>query len=394
MANTHVETTSRGWSARLGVKGIFGIVLFILGTGLLWWIEDYTVNSGGVIAEVRKEVVELGDISKIDPAFNGKLVHATGTAKAVGKVTDSHFGITAQTVVIWRDVEYYQWVHGKKGGPQKKWMSYPVKSFERKGRSYDNTPEKVNGVVPKRPDVRTETFSADAVTFGAYTLSSPLVKRVEDFAYRRNLVINLDDNARRELEKEYGTTSVNRNVLYFGKSPGKPRIGDVRVTYEGIPDNQTISLIAQVNGNSLTPWEASNGESFCRLTFGDASLAQMIQTVEENDSIRVWIFRIPGIFLVIFGLKMVLAPLSIPAGGIPLLGSIVGFGAYLVAGLLGVAWSCSITGLTLISSQPELGACLLGVAALCVALVFLRRKKAAPQAPHQPHRRKGYSKKC
>ena len=398
MANTYVETTSRSWGDRLGgsFKGIFfGIVIFIVGTGLLWWNEGRTVRSGDTIAEVQMMAGELGDISKIDPAFNGKLVHATGTAKAVGNVTDSQFGITAQAIAIRRSVEYYQWVEKsssktekKLGGGEetvttysyeKKWVSSPINSSRfKRPEGHDNTPERVFGVVPKRPDVSSETFYASAVSLGVYTLSSSQVGAIGG---SRPLVINMDDNARMELQKDCGTTSVNGNVLYFGDSPGAPRIGDVRVTFTEVPDNQTISIIAQVNGNSFKPWKASNGESFSRLTTGDVSLAQMIQSAEEGNALMAWVLRALGILLVIGGLKMVLAPLSVIADVIPLLGNIVGFGTGLVANLVGIAWSFIIIALAWLRFRPILAACLFGMAALCVVLIFLRKKStAAPQS--------------
>lgn len=397
MADTYVETTSRGWGERLGssFKGVlFGIVLFIVGTGLLWWNEGRTVRSGDTIAEAQMVAEELGDISKIDPAFNGKLVHATGTAKVVGSVTDSQFGITAQAVAIRRSVEYFQWVETsssktekKLGGGEetvttysyeRKWVGSPVNSSSfKKPQGHDNTPEKVFGVVPKRPDVSAATVYADTVSFGAYTLSSSQVGAIGG---SRPLVINMDDKARMELQKDCGTTNVNGNVLYFGDSPGAPRIGDVRVTFTEVPDNQTVSIIAQVNGNSFKPWKASNGQSFSRLTTGDASLAQMIQSAEEGNAMMAWFLRILGIFLVIIGLKTVLAPLSVLADVIPLLGNIVGFGTGLVANLVGIAWSFIIIALAWIRFRPVLAACLFGMAALCVVLIFLRRKgTATPQ---------------
>ena len=405
MANTYVETTSRSWGDRLGgsFKGIFfGIVIFIVGTGLLWWNEGRTVRSGDTIAEVQMMAGELGDISKIDPAFNGKLVHATGTAKAVGNVTDSQFGITAQAIAIRRSVEYYQWVEKsssktekKLGGGEetvttysyeKKWVSSPINSSRfKRPEGHDNTPERVFGVMPKRPDVSAETFYADAVSFGAYTLSSSQVGAIGG---SRPLVINMDDKARMELQKDCGTTSVNGNVLYFGDSPGAPRVGDVRVSFTEIPDNQFISIIAQVNGNSFTTWKASNGESFSRLTTGDVSLAKMIQTAEEGNALMTSTLRVLGIFLVIIGLKTVLAPLTVLMDVVPLLGSIMGFGVGIVANLVGIAWSFIIIALAWIRFRPMLAACMLGVAALCVALVFLRKKgkdapQAAPSAPGQ-----------
>ena len=93
-----------------------------------------------------------------------------------------------------------------------------------------------------------------------------------------------------------------------------------------------------------------------------------------------WIFRGLGIFLCIAGFGMIFAPLKTLADVIPLLGSIVGAGTGLVAGLLGSAWSLVIIAIAWIRFRPVLGFCLLGAALALVILLFIkgRMKKANP----------------
>ena len=75
---------------------------------------------------------------------------------------------------------------------------------------------------------------------------------------------------------------------------------------------------------------------------------------------------------------MIFAPLKTLADVIPLLGSIVGAGTGLVAGLLGSAWSLVIIAIAWIRFRPVLGFCLLGAALALVILLFIkgRMKKA------------------
>ena len=86
--------------------------------------------------------------------------------------------------------------------------------------------------------------------------------------------------------------------------------------------------------------------------------------------------------LVIAALKMILAPLVVLASVVPFIGNLVGMGTGLVATLLGIAWSCLVIAVAWIRFRPLLGGILLGVAALLVALVFLRgRSKRQTTAP-------------
>ena len=398
MADTYTETTTRSWGSRLGssFKGIFlGIALFIIGTGLLWWNEGRTVRSGDAIAEAHMVAEELTDISKIDPSFNGKLIHAIGAAKTTENITDNDFNITRQSISIRRKVEFYQWVESSSsktekkvgGGEQtvttysydKKWVSAPVNSSSfKKSEGHENR---------VRANIDDKSIYANKVNFGAYTLSQsqissisgsiPLTLKMDENALtnlQNNLFPTLDDRARNMVH-------VSNNTIYLGPTPDSPRIGDMRITFYEIPNNQTISIIAQIDGATFTQWKASNGETFSRLITKSASLDEMIQSAKEGNTIISWLLRILGIILVISGLSMILAPLSVIADVIPLLGNIIGFGTGLIAKLFGFAWSLIVIALAWIRFRPILGICLLGIAIVCIGLIFLRKKNKVKQNP-------------
>ena len=52
-----------------------GIILFIAGTALIWWNEGRAVKTTKMLKEAQSQVVELTDLSQVDPSFEGKLVH-------------------------------------------------------------------------------------------------------------------------------------------------------------------------------------------------------------------------------------------------------------------------------------------------------------------------------
>ncbi|MBQ4325439.1 MAG: hypothetical protein IJC28_00785, partial [Mailhella sp.] len=83
------------------------------------------------------------------------------------------------------------------------------------------------------------------------------------------------------------------------------------------------------------------------------------------------------------GLKALVAPLSVIAGIIPLLGTIVGAGTGLVCTLLGGAWSLIIISIAWLRFRPVIGGAMIGVAVLLIAALYFkgRAKKAAPVAP-------------
>ena len=81
------ETTTTGYGKRVGnsFRGILpGLLLFLAGTALLWWNEGRAVKTDKMLKEAEDVTVEMENIDRVDPQFDGKLVYATGmTAKQV-----------------------------------------------------------------------------------------------------------------------------------------------------------------------------------------------------------------------------------------------------------------------------------------------------------------------
>ena len=109
----YTETTTQSWGSRLGdsIKGIIvGIILFIVSFPLLFWNEGNSVKVAKALEEGRGITVEVQDISKIDPANDGKLVHMTGDATTQDVLKDTEFGIEYNGMMLYRHVEFFQWV--------------------------------------------------------------------------------------------------------------------------------------------------------------------------------------------------------------------------------------------------------------------------------------------
>ena len=118
--------------------------MFIIGTILLWWNEGDAVANAKLLDEVIENAVDMENINKVDPSFNGKLVHATGKADTKDILKEPTFGFEVNAINLSRRVEYYQWVEKKHeekrdklgGGEEtittytytKEWVSTPVNS--------------------------------------------------------------------------------------------------------------------------------------------------------------------------------------------------------------------------------------------------------------------------
>ena len=403
--SSYTEVTSTNWFSRLGnsFKGIgTGILLIVAATVLLWWNEGRTVRTGDAIAEAQMVTEPIPSIGKIDSAFEGKMVYATGRAVTKDELTDPVFGVKVNAIKLRRKVEYYQWVEHRRsekrqklgGGEEtvttytysREWVNHPVDS-----QSFKQMMGHEN-----KTRIQTEAVDwlAPNVTFGAYRFPAFLTRSIGG---EKPLDISLTDTQRAELQKAFfapnasldasqvvgqqGASMIHTqtNTIYVGREPGSPSIGDVRVTFFETPAAE-VSILAKVNGDTFVPFRASNGNTFSRLSMGVQDMNSMFDAAKSSNATTAWLLRGLGVVLCIAGFGMIFAPLKVLADVIPLLGSIVGAGTGLVAGLLGSAWSLVIIAIAWIRFRPVLGFCLLGAALTLVILLFIkgRMKKANP----------------
>lgn len=421
MADTYTEVTNKSWGSRMknSFSGIgTGILLIIAATWLMYWNEGRSVRTGDAITEAQLAAEELPSISALDGAFDGKLVHAVGATATTDELTDPMFGIKANAVKLRRKVEYYQWVEESKqetrtklGGGQETvttytyrmdWVSTPVDS-----QNFKRTEGHENMT---RIQAKNEEQYAKNVSFGAYRLPDFFIRAMSG---ERAVQLNLTDDERSELQKAFFSqnpmdmvdnavngnleenidnavtrvvrgpnTMINMqgNFLYIGRRPNQPKVGDVRVSFFEVPPAE-ISIIAKVSGDTFVPFRASNGENFSKLNMGNHDMAAMFDQAHSANSTMTWVLRIVGILLCIGGIRAVLNPLRVIADVIPIMGSIVGAGTGLVAGLLGVAWSLVVIAFAWIRFRPVLGISLLVVALALVVFLFIRgRRKSAAHA--------------
>jgi len=418
------EVTHTGWFSRIGKSFggmVTGLVLIVAATGLLYWNEGRTVKTGGAIGEAQMQTVQMGDISKVDPSFNGKVIYATGRADTKDMLQDPVFGVGKIAVKLDRDVEYYQWRENSRSEKRKKlgggeetvttytyekvWTSSPIDSNSFKDPDYIG----INEVLARIQD---EQWVAPTVSFGAYTLPGFLKNGISG---AQPLQVVLQDQNRQEIAKlislsrrylrqpgavrpgaigvvadtvarsvsgaVLGENDVDvatyvhsqGNVVYIGADANSPHVGDVRVTFTQTPPAD-VSIVAKVVGSTFDQFTASNGYTFSRLNMGTVSAETMFEGAKTENTVMAWILRVVGTFLVIAGLRMILAPLSVLADVVPLFGTIVGAGAGIVAFLLGLAWSLVVIAIAWIRFRPLLAGGLLAVVAALLALLYKRSR--------------------
>ena len=419
------EQRTTGYGTRVGnsFKAIgSGILLFCIGTALLWWNEGRAVKTEKMLDEVGGNYVEMENPNKKDASLDGELICGSALATTEDSLSDNQFGVGAKAIALHRRVEYYQWVEDSKessedklGGKEvttttytysKKWVSQPIESSEFKDPAYQNK----NMVLTT---VEESEQYAENVKFGAYQLNESLVHRISsreglDLAINEELMKELDKSAQTAYERFYGVkksakqtveqpaettvlsdsakavadslkavndsiikNAVNKkdleyvhqagNVLYFGRVPGSPEVGDVRVTFEKVVPAK-VTVMAVVDGDSFKPYKAKNGKRFQTLVMGKKSGDELIDAEKEANNMWLWLLRGLGVLLVIGGLKGIFGFLETLLKVVPFIANIFGWGVGVVCTILGLVWSLIIIAIAWLFYRPILGITLLVIA--------------------------------
>ena len=378
------EVTKTSYGKRLGnsARGIVtGLVLFIAATALLWWNEGRAVKTSKMLKDSAKECVDVADVSTVDPALDGKLIHAVADAKTDEILTDPLYGIQVNAIRLTREVEYYQWVEhstsetkDKLGGGQetvttytysKEWVSSPVNS----NNFHDPDYQGANSV---RTTIDDAEFSAEKVTFGGYVLPKNMVNAIP-----AETNVNLPQSIGDDVE-----VFVQGNVVYYG-TPNSPMVGDVRVTFMQA-DGGTASILAKVKGNSFEPYTHKNGKSLCVLSMGNRSMEEMYEAQKAANKALLWIIRILGILLIIAALRQMFSILVTILKVLPPLAKVGELGINLVTAIVGFVWALLVIIIAWMLWRPALAIALAVVVCLLVAFLITKSKKAPEPAPEAP----------
>ncbi|MBQ7420498.1 MAG: TMEM43 family protein [Prevotella sp.] len=303
------------------------------------------------------------------------------------------------------------------------WVSSPVQSSQFKDPAYQNK----NMVLTTVED---QEQWAENVNFGAYKLNESLIHSISsreamELAISENLLTQFDKATKAAYERFYGvqqpaqpvqptqnvvlsdsakavadslkavsdsiqavTDSIMKhaenkkdfeyvhqagNVLYYGKVPGSPQVGDVRVTFEKIVPAK-VTVMSVVDGDSFKPFKAKNGKRFQTLVMGKKTGDEIIEDAQDANSMWTWVFRILGIFLVVTALKMIFGFLSMILKVVPFLSSIMGFGVGIICWVIGVAWSLIVIALAWLFYRPILAICLIAIAGFLVWVFAFKGK--------------------
>ena len=367
-----VEVQSYGSQIKDSIYGtIFGIILFLGGTILLFWNEGHQVKNEAKISKSEKNVIELNNIQTVDQRNEGKLVYCIGTATTNSTITDPNLNLTVDAIKLSRSVSYYQWVEedkthteNKMGGQKvithnyyhhKEWKSSPVNSS-----NFHGGAEKKNMTLM---DLKSESWTVDEVQFGAFHLNQSQIKSLdcENSLQIQNDFKELNDS----LCKAHGfqeMVHVTGNQIYLGCNPSDPAIGDMKIEYKIVPNNSTLTVVANQSGDSFR--QNKNYISYVKV--GSYSLDEVFDNLRSQNSLWTWIWRIVGTICVIISLFCIFDILETILKVLPFLSDIVGSVVGVVCFIIGLIWSLCIIAIAYMFYRPFKSIILFGVIGLLI----------------------------
>ena len=380
MADTFTKTTSQGWLSRLleSIKSVVvGAVLFLASFVVLFWNEGRAVQTAESLEE-GAGIVQTVEATAPAATYDGKLVHLTGEATTADTVADPRFGMRLSAIKLIREVEMYQWEEEKKSETRKKvgggeetvttyhykktWASRPIDSSDFE--------EPVGHTNPGQFEFEDETFVAGNVTLGGFRLSEALVDKLTE------RVDVAPDPSALPSDLKAGMT-VSGGAFYKGQNPTAPQVGDLRITFKAVKP-AVVSVIAKQAGDTFEPYQTKAGDRLLQLRYGTMSAAAMFEAAQRENTMLTWLLRFAGFLMMFFGLMMVFRPISVFGDVIPLVGTLLGAGIGVFAGLVSVVLSLVTIAVAWIFFRPLIGVLLLVLAVgAFAALVTLAMKKRA-----------------
>lgn len=376
------ETTTESWLSRLGksIMGVFvGIILIGVSCYLLYWNEGDTYNRTLTLEKGQAETIEV-DAENFNSENNDKVVLFKGLTKTNDVLTDDKFDAISvkDSLKIKRRVEYYQWeervethTEKKTGGSTKTKKSY---HYDKKWRT---SPVSSNSFHVSEGHHNTVLINIPAGEKYAKNVN------IGEFILNDVAISNLGNEERITLNKEMNIpmkagnyTGIKDNYVYFGNSSTDTSIGDVRVSFFVIPCDDATIVAQQKSDKSIQPKQYDTGS--LQLNYnGLLTIEEAYKKAHDANSMKAWIIRCVGIFLIYVGFMMIFKPISVLADVLPFLGNIAETGLGFISFILACMLGFTVIAIAWIAVRPILAYTLLAIAAVLAA--FAIKKLFSPK---------------
>lgn len=384
MSDTFTVTTRRGWFSRIAgsfVGVLIGFLLVLAMIVLLFWNEGRAVQTARSLAEGAGAVIDVST-DTIDPANEGRLVHASGTVATGETLTDPDFGITATGVSLIRRAEMFQWKEESRsetkktlGGGEETVTTYSYTKDWADSPQDSSTFKQPDGHHNPEMRWRDKTFALSEAQMGAWRLDVQTLSRMGG---EEDLPVTAADAQKVKDTFGWGDAKIVQSRIYLGEDPNAPQIGDQRISYELAPLGP-ISVVAKQQGNGFAHYQTEAGDALFMVDRGTVAARQMFDEAVAENTFITWLLRAIGLLLLAVGFGLVMGPIGVIFDVIPFLGSLARLGTGLVAFVLAIAVGAVVIAVAWFWYRPLLSLGIIVIGALISWLLVRYGKSRAPQ---------------
>lgn len=299
-----------------------GAVLLLVGLGLIAWNERRVMDYGAALARHGgSPVLDLGAEGRPTAGQFGSLTRVSGTPRIMDAPHDAEFNIRADSPVLIRHVEMYQWREITVGGYthyEVDWVDRPIDAT--------NFAKPAGHVNPGAFPIQGRQFEAGEVKIGNFKLSTPILR-----AFPGQVDVTPDEKT---LPSNFAATFQRvGDALVTSAKPANPRLGDLRITWQAVP-LQSMTVLARIEGDTLVPGTpAREGDAGFDVQVGDRSLLDVMPALPQPPG-AVLLVRIAAFIAASLG-ALALAWTSRLRRDVLFA---AGTGAVIVAAVAGVMW--------------------------------------------------------
>ncbi len=300
---------------------ILGAFLIFLFGSALFSMEKHFAEQKSALSYINQQAIALPSVSSVDGAFNGKLVHAQGSASTSDTIVDERFGIAIKALGLIYKVEYYQDIDTGDSSDVD-WSNRPARYLN--PQDYE-----LNSRIA--PDLNNEVVYAQNAKLGVYDLGPKLLQGLRS-TEPLDLKINPEQleilhtaileagkkalhtpdsvamylKALQQGENPRSLVKIVDNSLYFGFNPSDPQLGDTRLTFYIIPE-QDVSIVATVDNTTFRAYREPNGSIIPLIYAGKVDTQEVIDLRFAEDKSNAWSLRLLFLLLIIFGARMIVS---------------------------------------------------------------------------------------
>ncbi|XP_016973177.1 transmembrane protein 43 homolog [Drosophila rhopaloa] len=339
---------------------LFGLILFIAGSTVLYWNEGRAVHNMMALDEAHADIYSVRFTEEEqEVGLEGRIIHLSGPIIVGEPLTEPDYNIQLLAVKLRRRVQMYQWVeetvehnYGESVGTTqsdsrtyyytREWRDKIVDS-----RNFYNRHGHTN---PSHFPIESHVQVADAVYIGRYELGSEVKDKFGSY-----------QDLTSDIRPEDSTVKLHLGIYYHTNDVFNPEVGDLRLlfSFAGM-EGEMFSVVGKLSGNKLVPFITSRGVPVLLVYPGGLSVQEVFRLEARAQVLHTWWWRFVGWLLIFFGVTCNTKILRLLFIRVPLLAALAPDPQFPVTGNLLIAFSMALTiaAVAWILHRPVIGACL------------------------------------